>query len=120
MLCASHCRAVRKGSAVWRPRSLPRLEALECRTLPSTFTALNLADSGPGSLRQAILDANALSGADDIAFASGLQGTITLATGQLDITDDLEINGPGAGLLAVSGSDQSRVFHIAGGVSVSI
>ena len=33
------------------PRFLPRLEALECRALPSTLTVLNNADSGSGSLR---------------------------------------------------------------------
>jgi hypothetical protein len=59
-------------------RFLPRLEAMEDRSLPSTFTVLNLADSGEGSLRQAVLDANALPGADTIAFADGLQGTISL------------------------------------------
>jgi hypothetical protein len=35
----------------------------------ATFTVTNTNDSGPGSLRQAILDANALAGADTIAFA---------------------------------------------------
>jgi hypothetical protein len=45
---------------------VPRLEALEDRTLPSTFTVLNLADSGVGSLRQAVLDANPTAGPNDI------------------------------------------------------
>jgi len=50
----------------WRRRHdfALRLEFLDDRTVPSTFTVDNLADSGPGSLRQAILDANALPGAD--------------------------------------------------------
>src|SRR5262245_46241909 len=39
-------------------RFRPRLEVLEDRALPSTFTVLNLADSGAGSLRAAILAAN--------------------------------------------------------------
>lgn len=34
-----------------------------------TFTVINTADSGPGSLRQAILDANANPGVDQISFA---------------------------------------------------
>jgi hypothetical protein len=38
---------------------LPGLEVLEDRTAPSVFTVLNTNDSGPGSLRQAILNANA-------------------------------------------------------------
>ena len=35
----------------------------------ATFTVTNTNDSGPGSLRQAILDANAVGGADTIAFS---------------------------------------------------
>ena len=34
----------------------------------ATFTVTNTSDSGPGSLRQAILDANALEGDDLIRF----------------------------------------------------
>lgn len=45
----------------------------------------NLNDSGAGSLRQAVLDANASAGADDIVFQSGLLGTITLTSGQIGI-----------------------------------
>src|SRR5229473_5794791 len=93
---------------------VPRLEVLECRTLPSTFTVLNLLDSGPGSLRQAVLDANDQPGADVIRFAHGLHGTIALTSGQLSITDDLTIDGPGANRLTVSGSSASRVLNISG------
>jgi hypothetical protein len=62
------------------------------------FTVRNLLDSGPGSLRQAILDANANPGADRIHFTGQARGTIALTSGQLDITDDLQIRGPGAEL----------------------
>jgi uncharacterized repeat protein (TIGR01451 family) len=40
-------------------RSRLGLEALEDRLAPATFTVVNTDDSGPGSLRQAILDSNA-------------------------------------------------------------
>lgn len=86
----------------------------------SNITVLNLADSGEGSLRQAVLDANTLLGSDTIHFAHGLQGTIALTTGQLSITDDLTINGPGANQLALSGNHQSRIFMITGGATVAI
>jgi hypothetical protein len=45
------------------------LESLEERALPSTFTVLNAADSGLGSLRQAILNADAGGGPATIRFA---------------------------------------------------
>jgi len=48
--------------------SSPYLEALEDWTLLSTFTVLNTADNGAGSLRQAILDANSTPGLDTISF----------------------------------------------------
>lgn len=80
----------------------------------ATFTVTNLNDANAGSLRQAILDANAAAGADTIVFQAGLTGTITLATGELLITDSVTIDGPaaGPGVITVSGNDSERVFHI--------
>ncbi|MFH1918378.1 MAG: hypothetical protein ABIP48_00610, partial [Planctomycetota bacterium] len=52
-----------------------RLESLEKRCLLSTFTVTSTSDSGLGSLRQAILDANANAGADVIDFNIGGGGT---------------------------------------------
>ena len=49
----------------------PQLQVLEDRQLPSTFLVTATADAGAGSLRQAILDANANPGLDTIAFAIG-------------------------------------------------
>ena len=48
-------------------------------TLPlaaATFTVTNTDDAGPGSLRQAILDAEGSAGADTIAFAIPGAGVI--------------------------------------------
>jgi hypothetical protein len=100
---------------------VPRLRILEDRTVPSTFTVTNLGDSGDGSLRQAILDANspAYPGADVINFAPGLHGTIALSGDPLSITDDLTIEGLGADAITVSGTLTSQVFEIAG-VTASI
>ena len=55
-----------------------------------TFTVLNTNDSGPGSLRQAILDANTTPGADTIAFnipGSGIH-TIGLLSVLPSLTDN--------------------------------
>jgi hypothetical protein len=47
---------------------VPRIEPLETRLLMAVFTVSITNDSGDGSLRQAILDANASAGTDLIAF----------------------------------------------------
>jgi hypothetical protein len=49
-------RAQRRGRSLF---NRPALEVLEERQLLATFPVLNSNDSGPGSLRQAILDSNA-------------------------------------------------------------
>ena len=88
--------AIRSAGSRASRRQTPRLllEALEDRTVPSTFTVLNLADSGAGSLRQAILDANANPGADLIRFGPHARdGTVPLTGGELSITDSLTIDG---------------------------
>src|SRR5262249_52504800 len=100
--------------------AVPRLEALEDRAVPALFTVTNLSDEGAGSLRQAVLDANALPGADVIAFAPGMTGVIGLGGSQLSITDHLTILGTGAGRLAVSGEGTSRVFQVGAGVVAAI
>src|SRR6187551_1392599 len=70
------------------------IEHLEDRTVPSTFTVNTLADSGPGSLRAAVADANANPGADLIRFAGSVRGTVALTSGELGIVDDVRIDGP--------------------------
>lgn len=86
----------------------------------TTYTVTNTDDSGSGSLRQAILDANANPGADEID-ATGVSGTILLASGALpEIVDDLTITGPGAETLAISGLNAHRVFSVGSGANVTI
>ncbi|WP_435019967.1 beta strand repeat-containing protein [Tundrisphaera sp. TA3] len=52
-----------------RNRRRAGFEAMESRELLATFTVASTQDSGPGSLRQAILDANLAPGADRVVFA---------------------------------------------------
>ncbi|MFN3649419.1 MAG: choice-of-anchor Q domain-containing protein [Armatimonadota bacterium] len=86
----------------------------------AAFTVTQLGDSGAGSLRQAVADANAAAGADIINFQEGLSGTIILTAGPLTLTGFLEIQGPGAATLAVSGNNASRVFAVDPGATVLI
>src|SRR5438093_1115900 len=59
-----------------------------------TFTVTTAADSGVGSLRAAILAANASAGKDTIAFSIGLGAhTIALKSGLPSITDPVAIDG---------------------------
>src|SRR6266404_2173826 len=58
----------------------------------ATLTVTSGADSGTGTLRQAILDASA---GDTINFAAGIT-TINLTSSELLIDKNLTINGPGA------------------------
>ena len=84
-------------------------------SLPVSVTNLN--DDGHGSLRNAIRIASPNS---VITFAKGLNGTITLTSGELEITKNVTINGPGASSLLISGRNTSRVFHIDKGAQVKI
>jgi hypothetical protein len=94
-------------------RSL-EFEFLEDRNVPATFTVSTTADSGPGSLRDAINQSNAAAGSNLIQFAPGVTGTITLTTGELLINNSVSILGPGAGVLSISGNNASRIFDVSG------
>jgi hypothetical protein len=78
---------------------------------------MNLNDSGAGSLRQAILDTPADGTVD---FQQGLNGTITLTSGELLINKNLTISRPGADVITVSGNNASRVFQIGATFTVAI
>jgi len=76
-----------------------------------TFTVTSTADSGSGSLREAVARTNQNPGPDTITFAAGL-GPITLTSGELVIRDqELTIRGPG-GLQVVSAGGNSRVLSM--------
>ncbi|HEY6563003.1 MAG TPA: right-handed parallel beta-helix repeat-containing protein, partial [Pirellulaceae bacterium] len=78
-----------------------RFEALEDRRVMAVFTVTTTADAGAGSLRQAILDANAMANADDIVFDIPGAGphVIQPLSPLPDITETVTVDGftqPGA------------------------
>ncbi len=91
------------------------LRALEEHIAPAAFTVMNTNDAGAGSLRQAVLDANALTGADSIVFDAttfATAQTIVLTSGQIDVTDPVTITGSGANTLKISGNKSSRILRV--------
>ena len=102
-----------------RPSVKPGVEKLEDRTVPNTYWVTNTLDAGAGSLRAAVAAANAHPGADAIRFKQPAWGTITLAS-ELLVSDAVDIDGPGAGKLTVSGGGATRVLNIAAGVRATV
>ncbi|NIP31963.1 MAG: hypothetical protein GTN59_15925, partial [Candidatus Dadabacteria bacterium] len=72
------------------------------------------ADSPPAggdcSLRDAVAAANAAADSDTINFS--VTGTITLSEGEIAISEDLAITGPGADMLTVDADGNSRIFLV--------
>src|SRR6516225_3885689 len=115
--------AARRPRGLARPGFTPSLEVLEDRSLPSVFPVTNTADSGSGSLRQAILDANGNPGADMIVFdiPGPSAHMIPLSSNLPTITDSVEIDGTtqpgymGTPLIQIDG-----VLLGAGGIGLNI
>ncbi|MBD2460633.1 hypothetical protein H6G89_06205 [Oscillatoria sp. FACHB-1407] len=84
----------------------------------------NTGDRGEGSLRQAVINANAFAGADTISFDTAgsfaTPQTIQLSSGQLELTGDVTITGTGANQLTLDGGDRSRLFRVNTGVTANI
>src|SRR4029077_10627549 len=99
--------------------------ALFCSLSMSAYadiiTVTNTNDSSPGSLRQALADAN---DGDTIDFDPSLKGqTISLTSAELVINRSIIISGPGPNLLAVSRAQNApafRIFNLMPGRSVTI
>ena len=109
----ARCRQITAGR---RRCSRPRLEVLEDRTLLNVDFVTNTNDSGSGSLSATIGSA---SPGDTIAFGSGVTGTISLKS-TLTISENLNIEGPDAGNLNISGNSAGfPVFDVNDGVNAT-
>jgi predicted outer membrane repeat protein len=85
----------------------------------STFTVTNTNDSGVGSLRQAIVDANLAPGSDTVIFSGSVFTDATPDTIKLtqlltplSISSDITITGPGSGLLTIDGNKGTGIFQV--------
>ncbi|MFN6054021.1 MAG: hypothetical protein ACK47R_24585, partial [Planctomycetia bacterium] len=103
------------------------LLGLEERVVPATFTVVNNFDSGAGSLRQAIIDANATAANDTIDFSVvNSPYTINLASALPNIATTssagtLTINGLGASSLTIDGNQGNfSIFSVASGGNLTI
>lgn len=88
---------------------IPALLLVASAAQADVFHVTSNADFGAGTLRNAIDQANANPGPDEITFADGL-GTITV-TGQMEVSDTLTITGPAGGQV-VSGDGQTRILAV--------
>ncbi len=80
--------------------------------ITQTFIVTSDLGSGPGTLAQAILDANASPDTNDkITFNGSLTGKTILLGGELLITDAVTIVGLGSKVLTVNGGAAGRIFH---------
>lgn len=112
------CLAVLMALAALFALSAMMDRATQAATTPQIAVIVsNTNDAGAGSLRQALLDANATPGADVIDIIA--TGTVNLLSPLPVITDAVTIQGPGAAFFSVDGQDQYRVLDI-GAVDVTI
>jgi fibronectin-binding autotransporter adhesin len=108
---------------------VPDIGAYQTQPVPpvfptSPFIVTSTADDGVGTLRWAVEWANLYATPSEIDFDLGsAPATITLTGGSLDLSNSLApitINGPGAGLLTISGDDSDRVFDLEPNVTASL
>ncbi|MEX2317045.1 MAG: choice-of-anchor Q domain-containing protein [Pirellulales bacterium] len=126
---AEHPQTAKSASGARRSRGRRlSFEVFEDRRLLTVFTVTNLNDlpvsapnQAPGTLRQAIFDANQAADADSIMFAAGLSGTVDLSIvgntaegpSALAISSPITIQGNAAGI-TIGRVDPvpMRLFHV--------
>ena len=104
---------------------------VEIRIAQNDFIVTSINDSGEGSLRQAMLNANAIKGSDEIHFDAdhgpfGPLQEIRIKTSLPVIKEDLTIDGYIPGFLwqkagvVLSGGEKHRIFSVTRGINVAV
>lgn len=117
------------------------IERLEDRVVLSAYSVTSTLDSvdvspgdgvaadanGKATLRAAVMDANALAGADTITLGAGVftmslpgRGENAALTGDIDITGNLTIDGAGAGQTILDAALLDRFFHVLAGKTLTL
>ncbi len=96
--------------------------AIQVQLLGQPFLVTTNSDNGPGSLRQAVLDANAFGSASTINFATNLSGqTILLTSGEMVLSNNVTIDASALTTgLTISGGNSTRIFYVNNGQTVSL
>lgn len=101
------------------PNPAETMTMLAAEAFPDGFNVLadgsvvvtNTNDSGPGSLRQAVANANADAVEDTITFDPSLTGsTIVLTSGEISVSQPVIVDGSGAPGVKIDGNQSSRIF----------
>jgi len=117
--------AADSGQGSWENTLEARDYDSDTSTILSVITVTTPSDSGDGSLRWAVEQANQLEGPDTITFDPDVffpGMTIVLTSGQLSLTDTTgttTIDGSGASV-TVYGTNSTRVLTVGAGVSAEI
>lgn len=86
-------------------------------TQPGNVTVSVNADSGTGTLRQAVND---VCNADTIVFSLPASSTITLTSGEIAIANDMKIFGNDLNNFVISGNNTSRIFNVSAGKTLTL
>ncbi|MBC8768699.1 hypothetical protein H4O18_11905 [Arenibacter sp. BSSL-BM3] len=77
-------------------------------------------DNNEGTLRRAIITANADTKINEIIFDTALKGTISLTSNLPNVTSNMVIRGSGADNITISGAGEYRMFVIESGFTLDI
>ena len=109
-------RTIRKEPALRRLR----LEALEGRWLPSTFTVMDNSDSGSDSVSLRYLLGHVAAGST-IDFAPAVRSITLTSNTTLTIGTSVSIvNDQGVGPVTISGNDSTTVFTVLGSTTATL